>query len=74
VGEFGTIPKNTMMVERPRHRRSSEQCRAQFEQDLERGHRQAPPVVAEYEFIQVELELIAAAAVVRADQPVIAET
>jgi hypothetical protein len=44
---------------------------AKSEQSLERSHRRFPPIVAKYEFIQVNLELIAAHAVMGTQQPLL---
>ena len=42
---------------------------SEAEQGLERGHGQLPAIVAKDEFVEVNLELIAADTVVGSDQP-----
>lgn len=41
------------------------------EQGLKRGHRCRPPVVPKHEFVEVDLQVLAADAVVRADEPLL---
>ena len=44
---------------------------AQAEQGLERRHRRSPSIMAEHKLVEVHLQLRAADAVVRADQPLL---
>jgi hypothetical protein len=44
---------------------------SEAEQRLKRRHRRLPAVVSKYEFIQINLELITAHAVVRSDKPLL---
>jgi hypothetical protein len=45
--------------------------RSKSKQCLERSHRRLPPIVTKYEFIQVDLELIAADTVMSPKQPLL---
>ena len=44
---------------------------SEAEQGLERGHGLPAPIVAKYEFVEIDLELIAAHPVVGSDQPLL---
>src|SRR6266571_6259694 len=45
--------------------------RPESEQGLKRGHRRGPPVMAKDEFVEIDLQVMPADAVIRADEPLL---